>query len=735
MAERVSTPSGAPAREGGVTTFAFQVGNPTSLARPVSQGAPVRGGVQGGAAPAVPQADHRGVAVASAQASQDLDVLMKFGQRVLGERMQKAQDAAYWEGVKKAAVGSSMQDIIAEEPWYAKIFGDTPMIQGARAYTAQAKLDTALSQLAQEMPELRKKGPNDVAAIFTGTLDGMMTGDPLTDAVLKRSASEKLPLLMKQHASEHYGYLQSEVKRTQFDSWNPVAATLQAQGQGVANGTVSPADFAVAQQQALGAIAPLDGQNDESYRANMLSYYNKAAQDGNFHMVGLLDKAGVRSFFTPDQQRTLDDTIFRYSQRAKSKYVAENMAEDLAALKAAAQTGQVDPKETAEKARFMNARFKAATGIDEDVINVETLTTTSAVELFQDQKRIMTKQQEMEAKLANTRIGFSAGYGLSSYADTGLSRTQADTAFREVYNNSKDQVKLMIDNATLAPEPYVSASLAGEIRATVQGSAQDQWNPGMENVYNSWKKIAERKNGGEATASAYFGTYHAQFKAMDTLITRGTPQDVAYNQVFNTPFAPSPALTKANSKALEEGIKSINQYDGWKGLFTWAGARPLSDAAVRGVTSILAPKFDQYMQLNPSADPTEASKVIAQSALAAGEMEMYGEYAWNKDPNQVPLSKYVGPVREWAAESVESTIATKLKAQGATSVQDYTIFRGPDANGDPVIYVQALGDGNVWNVVVRGSEIKALYDATRDKKAKPTPPAWGEAYMPLNQRR
>src|SRR5690606_30412846 len=104
---------------------------------------------------------------------------------------------------------------------------------------------------------------------------------------------------------------------------------------------------------------------------------------------------------------------------------------------------------------------------------------------------------------------------------------------------------------------------------------------GMERVYGNWKTIQGYANGGEAAASAYYGPVHAQLKAMQTLESRGIPLPMAYDRIFNKPVPPSPQLTKANSKALEQAIKTVNQYDGLKSYFSWFVGRPLSDSGVR----------------------------------------------------------------------------------------------------------------------------------------------------------
>lgn len=728
MAERSSATSGAAARESGVPTFSFQVGNPTSQARPVTQATPIRGGVRAQGTVADVRLDHGGVARASAQAqdvaTRDYDMLMKFAGPVLAKAQQKAEQGAYWEGVKRAATGESIKEIVDEQPWYAKIFGDSPVVEGARAYTAQAKLDQTQASLQERMGELRKQSPDQVVQVYTGALDAMMTGDPVTDAVLQQSAAQQLPLLLKQHAKEHYAYLQTNLKNTQFESWSPAAKVLQAAGQGYAVGTIDDKAWEVQKTQFLGKIVPLDGQTDESYKQNILAMYGKAAQDGNFHAVSLMDEAGVRQFLSPEQLRTVDDQVFRYAQRAKGEYASQHMAEDLAALQAAVRTGQVSPAEAATTARMMNQKFRRATGIPEDVVDVEKLTTTAAVELFQDQKAGLNAQQAKEQKLTNASIAFSAGYGASAYADTGLSKTEADTAFRAAYGRAEDKVGFLVKNAVTALDPYVSPAIAGAVRATVQGSILQEWNAGMESTFGEWQRLKSAPNGGEAAAAAYYGAYHAQFAALDSMVNRGIPIAQAYDRVFNKPVPPAAELTKANRAALESAIKAANQYDGLKSWFSWFYGTPLSDSGVRGLTAVVGPKFDQYMQLNPDADPETTAQALTKAMIANGEVEMYGEYAWGRNPSQEPLSKYVGPVKEWASEAVEGAISAKLKASGAHSVDSYTIWRGPDGPRGPVMEVQAVTDSGWTSVTVYGDEIKSLYEQ-KTKGRKP-----GESIKP-----
>jgi len=711
MAERAgSQTSGAPVREGGLTTFSFEVGNPLSAAKPTVGGAAARGGVVASTPRGVPQIDGRGLDKAAALASADIDNLMRFAGAILGPKIQQEQDAAYWEGVKKAAAGQSIQEILDEQPWYSQIFGDTPMVQGARAYTAQKNLNDTLLELGQNMAELRKLSPDQVTQTFVARLEGMMTGDPVTDAMLKKAASEQLPLLLKTHVKEHYAYLQSDIRIKQYDAWVPEASRLQEDGRALAAGMMSEQDFKTRQTQFLGAIMPVDGQNEESYRDNLKTFYVNMAQRGNFHAVRVLEENGMLDQLSPEERRSLEDSRHRYAQRAKADYVSQYMAEDLAALNAAARTNPYDTKTMADMARNINARFRLATGIDEDVVDVARTVETAAVTLYRAQESETNRLLQEETKRASATYGFAAGYGKSSYADLGLSATEADAVFVSLHDRSKDPMDLLIKNV-IAPTPYVSPELKGRIMGQVAaGLGQPYSDSGIGALYQQWKELVSRPTGGRATAAAYFGDYHAQFMRMDDLIRGGRPPEVAYNLAFVAPPARSAALTRENQELLTAAIDRAEGVDGVLGWFRSILGTPLSPGARRQIENHIAPKFDEWMQLNPGHSPEGVAEDLVRTAWANGELEVYGEFAWSKDRNQTSFKDYANAhVPELLNKSVSKVLHEKARASGLEFDDNVTIMHLNDENGVPQVVAWGTTDG-IKTIRVTGDEVKAQYE-------------------------
>src|SRR5690606_14501858 len=207
----------------------------------------------------------------------------------------------------------------------------------------------------------------------------------------------------------------------------------------------------------------------------------------------------------------------------------------LAALNAVARTNPYDTRTMVDMAREINSRFRVATGIDEDVVDVARTAETSAVTLYTAQEKANNRRLQEESKLASAQYGFAAGYGKSSYADLGLSATEADAVFVNLHDRSKDPMDFLIKSA-IAPTPYVSPELKGRIMGQVAaGLGQPCADSGIGALYTQWKEMTSRPTGGRATAAAYFGDYHAQLTRIDDLMRGNRPPEAACHHAVVAP--------------------------------------------------------------------------------------------------------------------------------------------------------------------------------------------------------
>ena len=96
-----------------------------------------------------------------------LDLVMKVAGAVVGPALKKYQTEQYVAGMQRAASGAAVKDIVDEQPWYSRIFGDSDVVEGARAYTQQAKATETAMLMTENMQELRKLDGASAQAHFT----------------------------------------------------------------------------------------------------------------------------------------------------------------------------------------------------------------------------------------------------------------------------------------------------------------------------------------------------------------------------------------------------------------------------------------------------------------------------------------------------------------------------------------------------------------------------------------
>jgi hypothetical protein len=132
MAKPSDNSLGAPTEGlGQNVTFAYNTGRgPGQLE--IGDPGRIRAGVIGG--------DTVGAGATRAQGVQDrnanatLDVLMKVGESIMAPMLKQKKTEAYVAGMQRAMQGEAVTEIATEQPWYSKIFGDSDVVEGARAY-------------------------------------------------------------------------------------------------------------------------------------------------------------------------------------------------------------------------------------------------------------------------------------------------------------------------------------------------------------------------------------------------------------------------------------------------------------------------------------------------------------------------------------------------------------------------------------------------------------------------
>jgi len=122
---------GTGSEERGPASFALNIpGVVQSSAGPAGQAVAVQGGVRGQTAGVTATVRTEIPAYEDATSA----LLMKMGEKFVAKQINKRRDEQFLKGVQQAASGKALVDIVNEQPWYTKIFGDVPMVEGARSY-------------------------------------------------------------------------------------------------------------------------------------------------------------------------------------------------------------------------------------------------------------------------------------------------------------------------------------------------------------------------------------------------------------------------------------------------------------------------------------------------------------------------------------------------------------------------------------------------------------------------
>lgn len=220
-----------------------------------------------------------------------MDALNKLTQGALKPYIEAEQKKAYVNGMVAVAQGKSIVDVQKEQPWFTEIFGPSATVRGAQAMTTMGALDEAKTKFLTDMSTLRTQSPDAVRQYLVEQVTKIgTTGDGLTDAMVQQKLAEQMPGLMDVHMREHLKYIQEANSNAYQNSGLSAGRSLQAM--------INTADASMPQQlrdnefrYMSDAWAPIPGQNQESWKKDVMTVARANLQEGNFAAVEVLQKS------------------------------------------------------------------------------------------------------------------------------------------------------------------------------------------------------------------------------------------------------------------------------------------------------------------------------------------------------------------------------------------------------------------------------------------------------------
>jgi hypothetical protein len=699
----------------------------------------VRAGVQGGGTKGPGATRATGV---QAPPNPTMDIIMRVAEPLVKQNMQKQRATAYVNGMQRAMQGEAVADIAESQPWYSNIFGDSDVVEGARAYTSHAKAQTALASMEDAMPELRKMAPKEAQAYFSKAVEGQMTGDAATDMTLMRSLTTAMPAVMRRQAKEHYGYLQETAAGAEAQAFQAGAVRLQAGASGLAKGYTTPEEFAGVVEGFVQSVVPAPGRDIKNYKDSMTQNLAGWAQNGNFHALNALKDRGFFDVLDADQRIKVDKAIEAGESKLRSRYSFE-WNDDLAKVKAQAdypKEGQ-PVSDIAAQIDVLNKRYQEETGSRMGIISPDSraaMLSGSAVAIAREKDSQATKAAATSAKLAAEGDKAAAANAKREIIrqramEGSLGTLSANKAYgKEDINevaeplyramSPEDQVKFLVNNTK---ENYVIDPIkmirTGQIKAALSSENVDDFMP-------AFKEYVKLREANAMTADAYYGDMAPRLDGFYKDMQTGASPAGAFRQRFLGPVVRAKLSTEEMKAAVDVVSKDYNTF-----MPEALGGQRLRSNTARRVAADMADLIEQFQA---STGDIKAATARAMVIRKQQGLEIVGGFAWNNSKGQTSLTDYlvhtVGPKQENPVpvdrinQHVDLAINELLYGEGGTAGigadpdDDIVVNRLPDGPGNkPMFDVRAVGkDGTMRVGVLHADDVFTLSSKRAERKAK-----------------
>lgn len=631
--------------------------------------------------------------------SKTFRAIMDFASGALAPKVKEAAQAQFIQGVQQAMTGASLEEIQRDKPWYTDIFAPSSALAGARTFTAQRAIAEWGGKMQEQMPALAKVGPEQLQSAAVGALQGFMTGDAQADGMITSAVVEQMAPLFKQHAKEHYIYVQKQASDAQVGAWEAQGRVYQgvAASAATGKGVVTPEDHEAAKSRFLTSIAPFADQSDESFERNIASFLEGSASAGNFQVVKLFKETGLYDKIAPDKRATLDRSLKVFGRETLNNAMPQ-FAVDVATL---VNDMTQDPHSILPKVAALNARAAAATGVSEaELIPASSLDNIIGRVMVAQEHEAAARAKAAqtaaekdaekvgEVALAATQLQRGAGF-LDACVTMGLCKEHAaEKAGAIAYAAAKTPAEraAVLNGRTLKPFEGIKSAFGATFRSPeFQAGVGD-----MAQVYKGMSEDVKTRYFDEnerGTMDRFLSMVGANTPPEAAWVTAKVAASIAANAIGTTPHDEVAKAIRAEVESQNQNLFHINNVD---------------DASLR----LLEAASMKTYKLDRTNNPPDVAAKRAYAQARAGGVDIQGKHAMVKaNPDDRPLFALVGESVQGTAEAFEELMAERAKAQGV-KLDAYLTVRVPDRNGKALIQVTADQDGRIVPWTISSDEIK-----------------------------
>lgn len=643
-------------------------------------------------------------------------LLARLGGELLKPHIEQERTAAYVDGMRRAAQGEAITELVDEQPAFSKIFGSTSLVDGARAYTASAKARTIVTDLETNMPKLRQMSEQEFSKHVADKMLGSSTGDSTTDMIVQQQLSQVLPSAMKTWTKENLKFKTEQLETSMTADLAAAFAGLGAADAQVRNpdSTREPIDVL---EQATSVIkatvrpADMDKNHHDMLVAKSAA---KAIRGGNFAVFSMVEGSKRLDAMSDEAQAHIRQSLFRARQEARLKLPLE-FAEKLSEWDVLSETGTRE--DIIKGAAGLNDFYTKLTGDNDQYLGppevARNLSQRTAYErrmiekLQHDAKVANTKVTKDEAELAaRTKIGELIKTG--GYLN-GIPKDDREFAFQLVKSSTtpEDFNGLLVKQYGLGTKYEAMASITqGRISAALTSGSPDTLAQVYKDTYLPLVKASgDRKT---AVADIYAGD-HAELMQRYHKLAEGNPNLGAIDANVFYAEATRPRPKEMPEKKTAAVVKALTN---WSSLPNWR-------LFGRGDTVDYVDPKGLARELDDIIDHRLPPDVGVEQALRKAEnsnLTVAGGHFWRRSTKDTAVVGWLHGRNNIGSDEVNRAMRLSIdKAATDAGIDGLpTVQQVPDANGVPRMYVIGLGsDGSTKIELFSGTYIESNWNAKK----------------------